>query len=203
MTDQHPLDQRGLEFATSQQLPASNGIDPVLKAARNDWLAIGSAAEQLGRSGLNEQELLASLQSELLVTPAQPVQAAKAKSFDWSWIPVGLAASALIGATIMGALSQRQAPLPGLPAPSQLAKPDNQPAPSPQQLEPAPQIVQSPVPESTNTTTDSWNDLDEAINTTYTALQSLANERRSVDQSLTDFDTQLKQLSAEIAGESL
>jgi hypothetical protein len=191
MTDQHPLDERGLELATSQQLPASNGIDPAIKAARKDWLALGAAAEQLGRTGFNEQELLAALQSELLVTPVQPVEDTKANSFDWSWIAVGLAASVLIAATIMGALSQRQAPIPGLPGPSQLAQP-KQPAPA------APQLVQSQEPEAA-----SWNDLDEAINTTYTALQSLANERRGVDQSLTDFDTQLKQLSADIAGESL
>jgi hypothetical protein len=197
MTDQHPLDERGLELATSQQLPASNGIDPVIKAARKDWLAIGAAAEKLGRTGLNEQDLLASLQSELLVTPP-PVEEPKTNSFDWSWIAVGLAASVLIAATIIGAMSQRQEPIPGLAIPSQLAKPDL-PAPD------APQLVQSTEPEAKSsvgtTTTDS--DLDEAINTMYTALQSLANEQRGVDRTLTDFDTQLKQLSAEIAGESL
>lgn len=206
MTEQHSPDERELEQSTTHQLAANNGASQTAKAARQDWLALGAAAEELGRDGLNEMALLASLQSELIKTPVGKAETIELQSFDWSWIAVAVAASVLIGATIVGVMSQRGQPI---PAHQQLAQPQPQPPQRP--IEPSPiqpspiQIAETPdagMPSSVNTTS-SWDDVDDAISTTYTALQELANQQRGVDRSLTDFDSQLKQLSAEISGESL
>jgi hypothetical protein len=203
MTEQHPPDERELEHSTSQQLPANNGVSPTAKASRKDWLALGAAAEQLGRDGLDQQALLAALQNDLIRVPAAETAAPAEQAFDWSWIAVGLAATVLLGATIVGVRSQRSLPLPAGQQFAQPQVPKNNRAlkqvPSPQQ------IVESPAPGrlNQNPSTSSWDDLDEAISTTYTALQQLANERRGVDRSLTDFDSQLKQLSEDFSGESL
>ena len=202
MNDQLPIDQRQLEKATHRQL-LSNGsgtTDLNLLAARQAWLAMGKSAEAAGREGLDEQALLASLQSQLLTTQSESKPAETAAQVDWSWAAVGLAAAVLIAATIVGALSQRPEVIPN-PATPNIA----QPAPLPEPVNPeevAPQPEEALV--KTESTPDgSWTDLDDAIQTTYTALQQLGQQRSGVDQSLNDFDTQLKQLSADIAGESL
>lgn len=199
MTEQHPPDEHELELSTAQQLPASNGISPAAKAARQDWLALGAAAEKIGREDLNEMVLLASLRNELIKTPAAISEAVDRQSFDWSWLAVAVAASVLMGATVLGVLSQRGQPI---PADQQLAQPQ-----SPRKklmVEPSPaQIAEQSAPASGVKEASSWDDVDEDISTTYTALQEMANQQRGVDRSLTDFDSQLKQLSADIAGESL
>lgn len=211
MNDQLPNDQRQLEKATTRQ-PLSNGsgtTDINMLAARQAWLAMGKAAEAVGREGLNQDALLASLQSELLkATPAYSQQSTEPKpteaapEVDWSWAAVGIAAAVLIAATIVGAVSQRQAVMPD---PGTIV----QPMP-PQPRTTNPEEVTQPefapersIAEAESPATSSWTDLDEQIQTTYTALQELSQQRSGVDQSLTDFDTQLKQLSADLAGESL
>lgn len=197
MNDQLATDQRQLEKATQRQ-PLSNGsgtTDLNLLAARQAWLAMGKAAEAAGREGLDEQALLASLQSQLLKTQPEPKPAETAPQVDWSWAAVGLAAAVLIAATIFGALQRPEV------IPNHIVPTIAQPAPSP---EPEPQSIVKAESVKTESTPDgSWTDLDDAIQTTYTALQQLSQQRSGVDQSLNDFDTQLKQLSADIAGESL
>jgi chaperonin cofactor prefoldin len=49
----------------------------------------------------------------------------------------------------------------------------------------------------------SWDDLDSRIESTYTAIQALETQPRGMDQSLTEFENQLRQLSEEVAAESL
>lgn len=208
MNDQLPTDQRQLEKATTRQ-PLSNGsgsTDLNLLAARQAWLAMGKAAEAAGREGLNQDALLASLQSELLKTLPEPQPAETAPQVDWSWAAVGIAAVVLIAATVVGALSQRQEAIPKAGTPT-IA----QPVPLPPEAEPSnPEEVVTPEASPAQSlaggespAASSWTDLDERIQTTYTALQQLGQRPSGVDQSLTDFDTQLKQLSADIAGESL
>lgn len=200
MNDHLPTDQRQLEQATSlHSNGTANGLDANTVAARQAWLAAGVAAEAAGREGLNEQALLASLQAEWLTTrPAEPHQDSP-PHFDWSWAAVGVAGAVLLMAVVIGALSQRRDAVPGI-------------GPAPQVVQPSPPVrapVEPTVPESekalvkSTPTASLWDDLDETIQETYTALQQLSDDQNGVDQALTDFDAQLKQLSAEIAGESL
>lgn len=206
MNDQLPHDQRQLEKATTRQ-PLSNGsgsTDLNMLAARQAWLAMGKAAEAAGRDGLDQNALLASLQNELLKTTSEPAPAETAPQVDWSWAAVGIAAAVLITATIVGAISQRNQP--AIPNQETIA----QPVPFPPEMEPSnPEEVtpdMDPEPSlagAESPATSSWTDLDDRIQTTYTALQQLGQRQSGVDQSLTDFDTQLKQLSADLADESL
>ncbi len=203
MNDHLPADQRELEKTTSRHLPANgSGLHEVNAiAARKAWLALGAAVEAEGRNGLNQQALLASLQAELI--SKQPAEdTAGSQQVDWSWAAVVIAASILLAATVIGVISQRAEKIPSMVPGPQLVQPTLPKAPvSPNQLP-----AQSPTDQALVTTTpdaNSWNDLDEAINTTYTALQQMSEQQSGVDQSLTDFDMQLKQLSADIAGESL
>lgn len=206
MNDHLPTDQRELEKTTLRQLPLNgSGLNEVNAiAARKAWLALGAAVEAKGREGLNQQALLASLQAELV--KKQPVENGDhARQVDWSWAAVVIAASILLAATIIGVISQRAEKIPSIAPGPQLVQPSPPKAPSrsdalpPESLDPPTnQLLVAATP-----ATNSWNDLDEAINTTYTALQQMSAQQSAVDQSLTDFDAQLKQLSADIAGESL
>jgi|GEM_PF-4683095 len=199
MNDHLPTDQRELEHATSRKpRSSSSGANSLNElAARQAWLKLGAAVEASGQNGLDQQALLASLQAELIKQPEQTT-APDAPQVDWSWAAVVIAASILIVATAIGVISQQRDPLPGVAPAPQVA----QPAPQPQR-QPAPEVSESPAIVSTTPEANSWTDLDDAINTTYTALQELSTQQSGVDRSLTDFDTQLKQLSADIAGESL
>jgi hypothetical protein len=212
MNDQLPTDQRQLENVTSRKLLTNgngNGSGSHDVAARRGWLALGAAVEASGRDGLNEQALLASLQAELIKSQPTSEQVDTSKQVDWSWAAVIVAATVLLAATIVGVLSQRQEKIPGAKPGQQLVQPSPQPV-VPREVQPVGPndlAVESVAPRTDNaivaSESSSWNDLDEAINTTYTALQKLTNPQSGVDQSLTDFDTQLKQLSADIADESL
>jgi hypothetical protein len=211
MNDQLPTDQRQLEKATQRQpLSSSGATDLNVLAARQAWLAMGKAAEGAGRDGLNEQALLASLQSQLLKTQPEPKPAETPRQVDWSWAAVAIAATVLVAATIIGARSQRPDSSPN-PGPSTIAQPaPSPPEPVPNNPEDVPPPEVAPAgalvglePAVSTPATSTWTDLDEAIESTYVALQKLGQQRSGVDQSLTDFDTQLKQLSADIAGESL
>jgi hypothetical protein len=201
MNDYLPTDQRELEKTTSRQLPLNgSGLHEVNAiAARKAWLQLGAAVEAKGRDGLNQQALLASLRAELV--NKQPLEEASenGRQVDWSWAAVVIAASILLAATIIGVISQRSEKIPSFVPGPQLAQPK---VPTQPNKVPAESPATRAVVEATPAT-NSWNDLDEAINTTYTALQQMSVQQSGVDQSLTDFDSQLKQLSADIAGESL
>ncbi len=199
MNDHLSTDQHQLEQATSRPMPGGDSLpgnmDAATAAARQVWLAAGAAAEVAGRDGLNEQALLATLQGQLLKSQPARTASEPAPQLDWSWAAVAVAATVLVTATIIGALSQRPDRIPGAPGPTQL-------------VQPQPQVVQPVVPAVeeglvSSAGTSSWNDLDEAIHSTYAALQQLSLQRNEVDQSLTDLDSQLKQFSADMAGESL
>lgn len=203
MNDHLPTDQRELERTTSRQLPPNgSGLNEVNAiASRKAWLSLGAAVEAEGREGLNQQALLASLQAELV--KKQPLENADStRQVDWSWAAVVIAASILLAATVIGVISQRAEKIPSIVPGPQFVQPVPPKTPAqPNELpseSPGNQALVATTPE-----TNSWNDLDEAINTTYTALQQMSVQQSGVDQSLTDFDTQLKQLSADIAGESL
>jgi len=213
MNDHLSTDQRKLELATMRKLSGTNTLDVATIAQRKAWLAIGAAADNLGREGLDQNALLAKLQGELI--PAPPTAPVIAQGqIDWSWGTVMLAAVVLIAATILGALSQQPEKFPLGPAPQQVVQPRPAQA-NPMGANPATSAEMAEnANESTKTQneaaavvatqeTSSWNDLDAAIQTTYTALQELSNPPTGVDRSLTDFETQLKQLSANLAGESL
>jgi hypothetical protein len=203
MNDHLPTDQRELEKTTSRQLPPNgSGLNEVNAiASRKAWLALGAAVEAKGREGLNQQTLLASLQAELV--NKQPLEKADdGRQVDWSWAAVAIAASILLAATVIGVISQRSEKIPSIVPGPQLVQPSLPKAPAQPNELPTESPSTQPLVAAT-TETDSWNDLDEAINTTYTALQEMSVQQSGVDQSLTDFDTQLKQLSADIAGESL
>jgi hypothetical protein len=206
MNDHLPTDQRELEKTTLRQLPLNgSGLNEVNAiAARQAWLALGAAVEAKGREGFNSQALLASLQAELV--KKQPVENGDhARQVDWSWAAVAIAASLLLAATIIGVISQRTEKIPSIVPGPQLVQPSPPIVPSrPSDLPPEPlDPPTNPSLVAASPATNSWNDLDEAINTTYTALQQMSVQQSGVDQSLTDFDTQLKQLSADIADESL
>ena len=193
MNDQLPTDQRQLEQATSR-FGSCNGIhDANVLASRQAWLSVGAAAEAAGREGLDEQALLASLQGELLKSPAVKADN-DSQQVDWSWAAVIVAACVLLAATVVGTSIQRPAAVPGAGSNEQLVKP----LPSPTPASPPRETIVSDSPSSS-----SWTDLDEAIYTTHTSLHQLSQQRNNVDQSLTDFDAQLKQLSADLAAESL
>ncbi|QDU26137.1 hypothetical protein ETAA8_12110 [Anatilimnocola aggregata] len=207
MNDHLSTDQRRLELATTRQLPSIASLDAKLTSERQAWLAVGAAFEEVGRTGLDEQALLAKLQGELIKAPTPPVDL-PAEQMDWSWGAVTVAAVVLIAATVIGAISQRSAknPVeqtvqqPKSGQPIQLHRERSRPD-SPQVVRQQPAAIDSPVVAETGTS--SWDDLDAEIQTTYTALQELSSQSPGVDQSLTDFDAQLKRLSADIAGESL
>lgn len=214
MNDQLPTDQRELELTTSRKISASgNGSslhDAKAIAARNAWLSLGAAVEANGRDGLDQDALLATLQAELLKEQAAPAASDVAGQVDWSWAAVVVAASVLIAATVIGVISQRSDKVPGADPGEQLVQPSlpnklppSKPVPSaePQDL-PSVEAQSNPALAGTPATS-SWNDLDDAINSTYTVLQQMTVHPSGVDQSLTDFDSQLKQLSADISGESL
>lgn len=203
MNDYLPSDQRELEKTTSRQLPLNgSGLHEVNAiAARKAWLALGAAVEAKGRDGLNQQALLSSLQAELVKKP-QAEASDNGRQVDWSWAAVVIAASILLAATIIGVISQRSEKIPSIVPGPQFVQPALPKTPvQPNQVPPESPSAEALV--DTSTEADSWNDLDEAINTTYTALQQMSVQQSGVDQSLTDFDTQLKQLSADIADESL
>jgi hypothetical protein len=207
MNDQHSNDRRQLEKATQRQ-PLSSGsglADVNLLASRQAWLALGEAVEAAGREGLNQDALLASLQNELLKTPSESSSADAAPQVDWSWAVLGLVAVLLVAATIVGALSQRQEEVPGLhtivqPEIVQPKTPVNGDSVPPGET---PQPELTPEQSLVETGNSSWTDIDEDIQTTYAALQQLGQRPSDVDQSLTDFDTQLKRFSADIAEEPL
>ncbi|WP_425617960.1 hypothetical protein NA78x_001650 [Anatilimnocola sp. NA78] len=204
MNDHLSTDQRKLELATMRKLSGTTTLDATTIAQRKTWLAVGAAAEDAGREGLDQAALLAKLQSELIPAPPATTSATQG-TIDWSWGTVILAAVVLIAATVIGAISQQPEKFPIGPAP-QIAQPQS-PKPVPVQVA---QETEAPAPANDITPAiavtsagSSWNDLDEAIQSTYTALQQLSNQPTGVDRSLTDFDSQLKQLSADLAGESL
>lgn len=214
MNDQLPTDQRELELTTSRKISTSgNGsslYDAKAIAARNAWLSLGAAVEANGRDGLDQDGLLATLQAELLKEQAAPAASDVAGQVDWSWAAVVVAASVLIAATVIGVISQRSDKVPGADPGEQLVQPSlpnklppSKPVPSagPQDF-PSVEAQSNPALAGTPATS-SWNDLDEAINSTYTVLQQMTVQPSGVDQSLTEFDSQLKQLSADISGESL
>ena len=197
--NEHLPDQRELENATSKKPRSNNNGSSLHDAvARQGWLKLGAAVEASGRNGLDQNALLASLQAELIKQPERPVE--ETNQVDWSWAAVVIAASVLIVATAIGVISQQVEKIPGGPTP-QVA----QPAPS----APVESPVQSPieVPNEALVATapeaNSWTDLDDEINSLYQGLQQISAQSSGVDRSLTDFDSQLKQLSADIAGESL
>lgn len=209
MNDQLPTDQRQLERATTRQ-PLSSGsgsTDLNMLAARQAWLAMGKAAEASGREGLNQDALLASLQNQLIKTQPEPKSAEAVSQVDWSWAAVGIAAAVLLAATVVGALSQRPevTPNPAVPSIAQPAPPKSE-FTNPEEFKPEPQqaIVEVESPSSSGAgRASSWSDIDDEIKTVYINLQKIGTSTNAVDQSLTDFDSQLKQLSADIAGESL
>lgn len=222
MNDQLPTDQRQLENATSRKLPTNgngngHGSGSHDAASRRAWLSLGAAVEANGRDGLNEQALLASLQAELIKGQPTSEETGPSKQADWSWVAVVVAATVLLGATIFGLINQRPEKIPGANPGQQPGQQIAQPAPQKQPVAPrefspvrssdAP--VESVTPPVENAIvqapaeTSSWDDLDEQINSTYTALQKLTNQQSGVDRTLSDFDTQLKQLKADITGESL
>jgi hypothetical protein len=194
--NEHLPDQRDLENATSKKpRSASSGSGVQDVAARQAWMKLGAAVEASGASGLDQDALLASLQAELIAQPEKPAE--EANQVDWSWAAVVIAATVLIVATAIGVISQQTEKIPSI-------------GPAPQIAQPTPPrgSVESPenqaiVSTETKTEPNSWTDLDDAINTTYTALQQMSSQQSGFDRSLTDFDSQLKQLSADIAGESL
>ncbi|WP_254512429.1 hypothetical protein [Anatilimnocola floriformis] len=196
--NEHLPDQRELEGATSKKPRSSTGSSMHDVATRQAWLKLGAAVEANGRDGLDQDALLASLQAELITQPATPVE--EKPQVDWSWAAVVIAATVLIVATAIGVISQQAEKIPNVAPAPQIAQPSPQPARIEQPAAPA--VVVSP-PETSSPDINPWTDLDEAINTTYTAIQQMSSQPSSFDRSLTDFDSQLKQLSADIAGESL
>lgn len=199
----HLPDQKELENATSKKPRSANSGSGVHDlAARQAWMKLGAAVESSGRSGLDQDALLASLQAELIAQPQQP--AAEKDQVDWSWAAVVIAASVLIVATAIGVISQQTEKIPSSGPAPQIAQPaDKNDSPAPVESPNRAPENRAIVATETNTETNSWTDLDDAINTTYTALQQMTSQQSGVDRSLTDFDSQLKQLSADIAGESL
>lgn len=211
MNDHLSTDQRQLELATSRKLPESVVLDPTTVAQRKAWLATGFAAEAAGRDGLNQEALLASLRNELIPS-VQPVQTPAQTPFDWSWGAVGLAAVLLIGATVIGSLSYRlpetmprEAKLPDSRA-SQLARgnnPGNFQRGSRDGRGNADSVALTPQSPSFISRANSWDDIEGHIQSTYTAIQALDVQPRGVDYSLTEFENQLKQFSADLAADSL
>jgi hypothetical protein len=208
MNDHLSTDQRQLELATLRKISDSVVLDAATIAQRKAWLAAGAAAEAAGREGLDQNALLASLQSEL-IPAAKPVREPAESTFDWSWGAVGMAAVLLIGATVIGSLSYRWPERMPPERKLQLVERDRS-APREMRREPRTLRSNSPAnspPGSPAVAADagesSWDDLDSRIESTYTAIQALETKPRGVDATLTEFENQIRQLSEEVAAESL
>jgi hypothetical protein len=209
MNDHLSTDQRQLELATLRKISDSVVLDAATIAQRKAWLAAGAAAEAAGREGLDQNALLASLQSEL-IPAAKPVRELAESTFDWSWGAVGMAAVLLIGATVIGSLSYRWPERMPPERKLQLVERDRT-APREMRRAGEPRTLRSETPSSNlpgsavaaDAGESSWDDLDSRIESTYTAIQALETKPRGVDATLTEFENQIRQLSEEVAAESL
>jgi hypothetical protein len=204
MNDHLSTDQRRLELATLRKISDSVVLDAATIAQRKAWLAAGAAVEAAGREGLDQSALLASLQNEL-IPAAKPAREPVESTFDWSWGAVGMAAVLLIGATVIGSLSYRWPER--MPPERKLQLVERSPqTPRVQRRAGEPRTLRSNSPGSAvaaDAGESSWDDLDSRIESTYTAIQALETQPRGMDQSLTEFENQLRQLSEEVAAESL
>src|SRR5215467_14429893 len=77
MNDEPKLTDDQLRLATSRSLPADSALDADTSAARDSFLALGSAVESAGRN-FDEAALVNRLTKTCISAPEQPAR-------DWLW----------------------------------------------------------------------------------------------------------------------
>src|SRR5262245_34991208 len=180
MNDELKLTDEQLRLATSQSLPADGALDADASAARDSFLALGSAAESAARN-FDEAALIKRLTTTCVAAPAQPAR-------DWLWplIVTGALAAGMLLAIARIAIERQHinthAPVANLPtkdAPTEL-------------------IPLVPI------TTVAWNDpLDDEIALAAATIHEFSGTNRTFDGSLLDMNDQLQALSRELLGETL
>ena len=180
MNEEPKLTDEQLRLATSQSLPADGALDADASAARDSFLALGSAVESAAR-GFDEAALINRLTTTCVAAPAQP-----ARDWWWPFIVTGaLAAGMLLAIARIAAERQRASAhdsIAGLPA----------------------NVVPHKTTPITITPAIAWNDpLDDEIAFAAATIHEFSGTNRSFDGSLLDMNDQLQALSRELLGETL
>jgi len=179
MNDEPKLTDEQLRLATSRSRPADRALDADASAARDSFLALGSAVESAARD-FDEDALVNLLTKTCVSLPTQPTR-------DWWWplIVSGALAAGMLLAVGRIAMERRhvndQVVVAHAPA--------------------------NKVPGDTSlltTTALAWNDsLDDEIALAATTIQQFSHTARGFDGSLLDMNDQLQALSRELSGETL
>jgi hypothetical protein len=179
MNDDPQFTDEQLRLATSRSLPADCPLDAETAAARDSFLALGSAVES-GARKFDEAALINRLTSTCVSLPQPPAR-------DWWWpliISGALAAGMLLAVARIAIERQRPNPQIAIAAPGKAAS-----APAIAVITPA---------------AVTWNDpLDDEIAHAATTIERFWGPTRGVDSSLLDMNDRLEALSQELQGETL
>ena len=180
MNDEPKLTDEQLRLATSRSVPADSAIDADVSAARDSFLALGSAVELSARN-FDEAALVNRLTTTCVAAPAQP-----ARNWLWPLIVTGALAAGMLLAIARIAVERK----------------DNDEhvavANLPTRQTPAETIAIVPI------TTVAWNDsLDDEIALAAATIHEFSGTNRGFDGSLLDMNDQLQALSRELLGETL
>ncbi len=178
MIDESQLNDDELRLATSRSLPADSALDAETSAARDRFLALGSAVESAARH-FDEAALI----NRLTATNA-PSTSVPSHDRWWPLIVSGAIAAGMLLAVARLAMEHRQASGPV----AVVRVPDNS---APTTTPRAPAAI-------------AWNDsLDDEITLAAATIDQFSHTHRSFDSSLLDMNDQLQALSRELSGETL
>jgi hypothetical protein len=195
MNEHEELDRDELERATSRSLADGAPRDSRSAALRDGWLALGRAVES-GNAGFREDVLLERLSARCASQPSpQPAlvePAAKSTSLPLWPLLLGAALALAMMVAVVRTLNLGSTGGTVVPPPLVVQEHPSVPAPI------APESAEAPAAIA------AWTDpLDDEIEQALTQLRSAASRSGGVDDSLTALQTQLQQLSADLAGGSL
>ncbi len=180
MNDDLKITDDQLRLATSRSLPADTAIDPDTAAARDTFLALGSAVESAARH-FDETALL----SQLTISREQICSQSVISRYAWPLIVSGALAAGMLLAIVRIAMEHRQASEPV----AVVRPPDTG----------APMTIPVIAPASV-----AWNDpLDDEITLAAATIDQFSHTNRTFDNSLLDMNDQLQALSRELQGETL
>jgi len=180
MNDDLKLTDDQLRLVTSRSLPAGSALDAETSAARDGFLALGSAVESAARH-FDEAALL----SQLTSSREQTCSRSLINQYAWPLIATGAIAAGMLLAIARIAMEHRQA---------------NEPI-----VIVRPPVTSAPVGTAVGAPSAlTWNDpLDDEITLAAATIDRFSPTSRSFDNSLLDMNDQLQALSRELSGESL
>ncbi len=180
MSDETKLTDDQLRLATSRSLPPDAALDAETSAARDSFMALGSAIESAARH-FDQAALLC----ELTTSPEPTCSRFSNTQYAWPLIASGALAAGMLLAVARLTMEHRQT---------------NEPT----------SMVQSPVsgaPRGAAGVTAAavaWNDpLDDEITLAAATIDRFSHATRGFDGSLLDMNDQLQALSRELQGETL